>query len=301
MSLMRQRLGVLLGALALSVAGAAIYWSASQRDATMADGAAAARPGEHSMATATDSAAVVPASDVQVSAVARQLEESPSVREPGSVLGGEGPFANRLAEASAFYGVHDYRVRRAVIYARRLCESRDPSGSLALPMPDPSRDWVFEKIAELCKGMDSLQIDESVPHVGEPESLLRIDRAQGRDAAMAAAEELLANESDPVLVYEAALFAWEAGRAPSPASMGVNPEAVGPAEQMAAVSAAAMLASCHPFGSCGPTDWRTLEFCAQFGCAPGSRLDQALRSHHGEQRMRLIDGYVRWIRSFRAG
>jgi hypothetical protein len=217
------------------------------------------------------------------------------------VLVGDGPFIDRLASASSIRGANDYRVRRAVMYARSLCSSPDPSGSLALPLPDPSRDWALEAIAKLCVGMGSLEVDESIPMIGEPESLSRVDRTLGRDAAIAAAEDWLATESDPVLLEEAALFAWEAGRAPSTASMGVNPEAVGPSEHMAALSDAVRLAACGRPGDCGPSDWQTLAFCARVGCAPGSSLHQALRAHHGEQQMRLVDGYARWIRSFRSG
>ena len=143
------------------------------------------------------------------------------------ILSGDAPLIDQLLAASSKYGPHDYRVRRAVMYARTLCIRPDPSGSLALPSPDPSRDWAIQAISEMCDGLDALQIDQSVPMAGEPESLLSINRSRGPTEALAAAEGMMANEADPVLVGEAALFAWKQGRAPSPASMGVNPNSVG--------------------------------------------------------------------------
>lgn len=299
MPLKSLRFVVLLSAAVLALASVAIYWTDWRTTVYPGDQESAPDPGFEPIGA---SAAADSAPNAGARGDSAVSDHSPSRLElltPAAILNGNGPFVDRLETASSTYGIHDYRVRRALMYVRRLCASPDPAGSLALPMPDPSRDWVFESIAELCDGMESLQVDESLPAVGEPESLFSIDRSQGRDAAVAAAEELMARELDPVLVYEAALFAWEVGRSPSPASMGVNPEAVGPAEQMAALSEAAMLTACYQLDGCRPTSWQTLEFCAHFGCAPGSNFHQALRAHHSEQRMRLIEGYARWIQGFR--
>jgi hypothetical protein len=301
MPLKTHRVSAVLGlaAIALSIAGGA-YWLGWQRSAPsavdlIADPLSAGLSAESGTAPAgliLDPPAV---SDGSAS------DSESGLRVYQAVLVGEGPFVDRLAAASSTYGVHDYRVRRAVMYARSLCASPDPSGSLVLPLPDPSRDWALEALAELCVGMGSIEVDEAIPMVGEPEALFRVDRSLGRDAAIAAAEDLLASETDPVLLEEAALFAWEAGRAPSPSSMGVNPDAVGPTEHMSALSDAVRLAACRRPGDCGPNDWQTLAFCARVGCVPGASLPQALSAHHSEQQMRLIDGYARWIRSFRSG
>lgn len=298
MPLKSLRLAVFVAVTVLAVASSAVYWTGSWTSVY---------PGERrsepdavvAPPAASGSAEPASTSDAQADSGGSDPGPRPGLPMPGAVLTGDGPFVDRLAVASSTYGAHDYRVRRAFMYARNLCANPDPSGSLALPLPDPSRDWALDALAELCIGMGSLQIDETVPRVGEPEALFWIDRSRGRDAAIAAAEDLLARESDLVLMQEAALFSWEAGRAPSPAAMGVNPDAVGPVEHIAAIADAVRLAACHQLGGCGPTHWQTLEFCAHFGCAPGSNFHQALRAHRSEQRMRLIEGYARWIQGFR--
>ena len=291
--------GLSLAAIALAIAGGA-HWFGSQTSAVSVVEAPAA-PVNAGLSAKTATAAAGLVLDLSADSDSSASGTERGLRVYQAVLAGDGPFAERLAAASATYGAHHYRVRRAVMYARSLCASPDPSGSLVLPLPDPSRDWALEALAELCVGMDAIEIDESIPMVGEPEALFRIERTLGRDAAIAAAEDLLAGETDPVLLEEAALFAWEVGRAPSPSTMGVNPEAVGPTHHMSAISDAVKLAACRRPGDCGPNDWQTLAFCTRVGCAPGASLPQALSAHYGEQQMRLIYGYARWIGSFRSG
>lgn len=301
MSVKASRFALACGAAVLILLGTTIHWAAQSWTVVNPFGGTSVRsPTAESNGS---SLSLEPLSDPKVHGASVGWEQSPgSVPvSPTALLSGDRPFAAALLAASSTYGIHDYRVRRALMYVRGLCASPDPSGSLALPMPDPSRDWVFESIAELCVGIESLEVNESLPRIGEPESLFSIDRSRGRDAAVAAAESLLAHESDPVLVEEAALFAWEAGRSPSPASMGVNPASLGPVEHMAAISDAVKLSACHELSGCGSTNWQTLALCVRVGCAPGSTLHQALRAHHSEQRMRLIEGYARWIQSFRGG
>lgn len=307
MSLRPLRAAAICGIVALAIASAAIYWVKPWRGAlSSAISSAPAIKPESTDASASSEDEVDPANSALGQAEQKDAGDSvinvkAETLQIGGILSGDGLLANRLLTASSIYGMHDYRVRRALMYARSLCKTPDPSGSLALPMPDPSRDWALESIADLCGGLGTLQIDESLPMVGEPESLHLIKRSLGRDAALAAAEGLLTHESDPVLIVEAALYAWENGRAPSPASMGVSPSSVSPMEQMAALSDAVQLAACYQPGVCGPESLQTLAFCARLGCAQGSNLREAMTTRHSDERMRLIEGYARWIRSFRRG
>jgi hypothetical protein len=283
----------------LVVAGAAVFWSRSDPAAVPLMASPAEATAIRGEAPTPDASGAEP-TQLSTSSPPHESAQQDSA-SPIALLASGKPFVDAIAAAAATYGIDDYRTRRALMYARSLCASPDPSGSLALPMPDPSRDWVFESIAELCAGFDALKVDESRPMTGEPESLLAINRSLGSEAAVAAAEQQLARESDPLLLQEAAQLAWENGRAPSAETMGVNPEAVGPGEHMAAISDAVQLLSCTELGGCGPRSWQTLSLCVRIGCRPGTGFEPALRAHHNEQQLRLIEGYARWMRALRSG
>ncbi len=223
------------------------------------------------------------------------------IEPPVVLLSKANTFVDAIREAAAAYGPANYQTRRTLMLAKSLCRHPDPTGSLALPVPDPTRDWALESIADLCVGLDDLDIDETASMQGEPSSLLLVHRSQGLEAALEAAEGQLMRESDPILLQEAALFAWENGRGPPLASMGLSQETVSPSDQMAAIAEAVQWQGCAEMGGCGPRSWQTLALCARVGCPPNSSFEQGLRASLNQQRTQLVLGYVRWLGNLRKG
>lgn len=202
--------------------------------------------------------------------------------------------AEGLRLAQARFGADSFAVNRAMQVVRSLCSrSVDPSGSLNHGSPDPTRDWVIEKIVAYCADWTP-EAFKATASPDAPTNVHQVLREQGEAAALDVAQGQIASSDDSATLHEAALLLLERDRIP-----GSGATNVGPADAAVSIGHAARLVACDTSDSCGPYSPITLAYCRIGGCTPGVHLIDALRENLPPGDFALVLWYYQWMNSQR--
>lgn len=202
--------------------------------------------------------------------------------------------AEGLRLAQERFGPNSFAVNRAAQVVRSLCgRSIDPSGSLNHNTPDPTRDWVIERIVDYCADWTP-EVFAPTASSDSPTNIHQVLREKGEGAAIEVAQSHIARNNDAATLHEAALWLFERGEIPSPTSL-----SAGPADAVAALGHSARLVACDASASCGPYSPVTLGFCRIHGCAPGVTLIDALRENMSATDFSLVLWYYQWMNAQR--
>jgi hypothetical protein len=207
--------------------------------------------------------------------------------------------AEALQTAIREFGEDDYRVSHLTVMTHGLCNAgADPEGVMQGPIPDAARVWAIEALLAYCEDF-SADLDKLPPTRNAPESVLRVERRLGPEAAASYARDVLGGEVDLLEFHEAALYLLEHGHSPTVASLGLPADGYGFADQQRALLQAVKLFVCDLSGGCGSYNPLTLGYCIEAGCRPGSTLWSAYRDNLSQGDYWLVSGYYNWLRQHR--
>lgn len=233
--------------------------------------------------------------ELSTATLRHELVNAPNMRTPSEIVYGSRTAIEGIKQAEMLFGAKDYRVDRLKLAIVGLCKGNvDPTGSLRLNDPDPTRDWAIEATLKYCQDWSE---SEHSPQGADnsPDFLFVLDKKLGTEAALLEAEKRITQANDWLDINDALGYLNEHGRLPTPTALGMRSDDFGPVDVNEALLYATSVISCDLAGGCGPNAPLTLSFCIRIGCRQGSSLLDGLHAHLPPKQFELLLAYRRWF------